>query len=226
MPAHPARVGGPIQPYAVVVHTTDTIDGKGAIEHSWTTTSGNGACAHFIIGRQGQLTQFIPINRNGNHAGGPIHGNWSMAGKTIHPNLVSVGIEIESGGYLGRRQGSGWVHPDTRRVLPDEDVYIDPRGIGWQRIPDLALSTLARLLDALDLALGPYPGDGNSAFTSLATVVPDGDYKANQADGYGPTKTPWLVGHVTLDPVNKTDPGWQGMEWVTERGAKRLHEML
>lgn len=222
MPAHPARVGGAIQPYAVVVHTTDTIDGKGAIEHSWTTTSGNGACAHFIIGRQGQITQFIPINRNGNHAGGPIHGNFKVNGSLVHPNLVTVGIEIENGGYLGKRTNAGWKHPDTGKILPDEDVFVDPRGIGWQHHTPESLATLGHLVDALDTTLGPFPGDPTPAHKEPAVVVPDGDYRANQADGYALIFTPWLVGHVTLDPVNKTDPGWQGMGWVKERGKKRL----
>lgn len=215
MPAHHGRVGGDITPFAVVVHTTDTIDGKAAIERSWTTTDGNGACAHFIIGRQGQLTQFIPINRNGNHAGGPIHGNWEVAGKVVHPNTVSIGIEIENGGYLGKRKVGGWTHPDTGKILADEDVFIDPRGIGWQRHTPASVATLEHLVDALDLALSVVP--------PTARLIPDGNYKDNQADGFAVVAPPeWLVGHVTLDPVNKTDPGWQGMAWVKLRAASRL----
>lgn len=210
--AHANRTGPAIQPCAIVVHTTDTLEGStGAIVRSWSTTPGNGACAHFIVDRAGVVTQMVSVYRNGNHAGGPIHGNWKTpAGKLVHPNVWAIGIELEAGGRLGKRTPAGFVHPDTKRVIPDANVVTDGHGIGWHVVTEAQLVALDTLMDAL---LGVF-------VTSMpvGTIVePDGTYKANGVDYYASSPTNNIVGHVTLDPVNKTDPGPQVMQHLRKR---------
>ena len=56
-PAFPQRIGGVIAPFAVVVHTTDTVpEAYAGLVHNWTTAFGRGECAHFIVGRDQTTT--------------------------------------------------------------------------------------------------------------------------------------------------------------------------
>lgn len=215
-PAHPGRIGTRINPWAIVLHTTDMLpDTFGALVNSWTTQKGKGQCAHFLIGRTPEqgLIQFAPIDRNANHAGGskeiepgkwvPDHG-WFRTTKQllIHPNLVSVGIEIHNAGQLRLIDGQ-WRSWDYGRKRPQgfpfdpADVEVDLRrkDRGWHKLTQYQHDTLTALLHALDARLAPVP-DGISIETN------------------GPQVHPWakvtsvrIVGHVTLDPDRKTDPG-------------------
>jgi hypothetical protein len=201
-PAHAKRIGPAIVPRAIVVHTTDTLNAFDAIVKSWTTTPGAGNAAHFMIGRtSGEgVVQFAPITRNANHAGGHVHGNFQSASTgLIHPNTVSVGIELEAGGRL-KRAGSTWVHPDTKKVVPDANVYVDARGVGWHVVTDYQLAVLDSLLDGLWMQLQ----------RRKLVAVPDDDYAKNGVPWAGMPGE--LVGHVTLDPINKTDPGPQVLQ--------------
>lgn len=209
VPAFAGRVGPAIRPRTIVVHTTDTLEGStSAIVRSWSTTAGKGDCAHFIIARDGVVTQMVPIYRNGNHAGGPIHGNYKSKGALVHPNVWAVGIEIEAGGRLRKKTAQGWIHPDTKKVLSDDVVSVDAKGIGWHKVTDAQLAALETVLSAVEGELSGLDPD--------TTIVPDGTYKENGVDYFaeGTTK---IAGHVTLDPVNKTDPGPFVMAWLAQR---------
>lgn len=224
--AHAGRVGGTIDPEVVVVHTTDCMPGSMcAIVKSWSTVAGNGACAHFVIGRSAVdgVVQLIPTNRNGNHAGGsPKHG-WYQVPKgpggtasgpmQIHPNTIAIGIELDCAGYLGRpvrvlSTGPMWIHPDTRREVAAADVDVDGRGTGWHRVTTYQLDALGKLIDELRHSMRvPRPG---------LTVAPNGDYKENGVPWAAATQA-GVVGHATLDPTNKTDPGPFVMDWIRAR---------
>ncbi len=216
-PISPGRIGGTIDPYATVVHTTDMAPGTmDDLLRSWTHTEGKGNAAHFLLGRQenksvqypdGGLVQMVPIWKNGNHAGGG--GSFITAtGAVAHPNRVSVGIEIDCGGRLGRRTKQGtWVHPDSAKAIPDEDVYVDERGIGWHSVNEYQLRILDRLLrDLNDVYRAPPAG---------LSVIPKGSYKDNGVT-WG-SMTGRIVGHVTLNPTSKTDPGPAAMAWLRQR---------
>ena len=148
-PAHPGRVGGKINPVVTVVHTTDMMPNTfKALLDSWTGKAGNGACAHFIIDRDGKVYQLVSIFRNGNHAGGPIHGNFKLvSGELVHPNLVSVGVELHAGGLLKGKPGA-WVHPDSGLRVDDDDVIVDVKGRGWHRVTAAQLGALDALLNS------------------------------------------------------------------------------
>ena len=216
-PAHPGRVGGPIKPWTVVVHTTDMMPNTFApLVKAWTTNANRGACAHFILGRTREdgLVQLVPINRNGNHAGGPrspdgkpLHGWFVKDGKTIHPNLVAIGIEVHNAGRL-TFVGKNWVDENDHKI-DVADVELDDRkpGRGWHKPTAWQLETLGRLLDELDLQLGPTPAG--------ITIQPHGEVPA-----YGRTPSSRFVGHVSLDPDRKSDPGVPIMRWLRQRAAK------
>lgn len=215
VPAHPGRVGPSIVPQTVVVHTTDCMPGSmSTIVRSWATAPGEGNGAHFIIGRDEKagVVQLVPVTRNGNHAGGrPKHGWYKMpSGALIHPNTCSVGIELDCAGKLRWRPAyAAAIHPDTGREIPMSDVYVDKLGYPWHVCTDWQLRTLCQLLTSLRQVLHPTPPG--------LTVQPDGEYVANGvAWAASPTWSPVIVGHATLDPVNKTDPGPQVLDYIRE----------
>lgn len=211
MPANPGRVGLPITPRNVVVHTTDMMpDSWDALLKALVTTRTSGACAHFFINRDGTVVQMVPITRNGNHAGGPIHGNYRdiSTGTLIHPNTCSVGIELHGAGNLDWKDGK-FIHRDTKSVIPPSEVYTStyPGMKYFQNITLEQFNSLRTLLQSL-LKSGLNPSLGYD-------VVPDGKYSDNQvvyADQWGFGST--IVGHASLDPVNKSDPGPQVMDWL------------
>lgn len=211
-PAHVGRIGATINPRAIVVHTTDTMPGGfAAIVKSWTSKPGAGNAAHFMIGRTEQdgIMQFAPITKNANHAGGPTSGKFKTPdGKLHHPNTVCVGIELDAGGAL-KRDARGFYHPDTKRRVDDDDVFIDTRGRGWHVVTKYQRAALNQLCADLQHTLKPFePG---------TKVIPSGDYKKNVvpwADSGGWIYPRNCVGHVTLNPVNKTDPGPQVIGWL------------
>ncbi len=227
VPCHPGRVGRTIDPYVTVVHTTDMYPGTmAALLKSWAAGAGKGNAAHFLLGRKEHdgaegtptcgLVQMIPINLNGNHAGGG--GSFTVRGSSgtaasVHPNSVSVGIEIDCAGRLGKPRDGKWYYPGSLRTIPDEDVLVDARGIGWHRITDYQYETLGTLLDALHAEYREPPG--------LVGVLPKGTYKNNGVPWGEVTLRPWpaqqVVGHVTLNPTDKTDPSPPCMEWLAGR---------
>ena len=204
-PAHRGRVGPPIKPWCVVLHTTDMLPGTfDAIVKSWTTTAGVGQCANFLIGRipeQG-VVQFISIDRNSNHAGGPTHGWFVVDGKKVHPNSVSVSIEIHNAGQLRLVDGE-WRSWDYQHKQPQGDPF-DPADVevdqhrptrGWHRLTQYQHDTLTALLADLEAVLAPMP-----ASVAIESNGPQTNQWAKVANCR-------IVGHVTLDPERKTDPG-------------------
>lgn len=216
-PAWPGRVGGTIDPYITVVHTTDTYPGgMAAILRSWATTTGKGNAANFLLGRgpntaeakdypTGGLAQMIPITRNGNHAGGG--GTFVVGGKPVHPNTVSVGIEIDCAGRLGKPRNGKFFYPGSLRTIPDEDVFVDAKGVGWHKVTEYQYGILDTLLRDLQASYRTPPG--------VISILPKGTYKDNGV--------PWgemtgqIVGHVSLNPTDKTDPGPQTVAWLSAR---------
>lgn len=205
--AHPGRVGGPIQPWAIVVHTTDMLpDEFAALVDAWIARAGDGACAHFLIGRDGTIVQFIPITRNGNHAGGPEHGPrqhgvFVVGGHSIHPNLVAVGIEVHCAGGVHLINGqwrlveNGVAHGAP---LDPAEVTPDPArpGRGWHQMTKAQLDALRVLVTEIQGAIAPMPS--GAVARSIVEAAPTWAK-------HGP-QWPRVVGHVELDAANRSDP--------------------
>lgn len=217
--AHPGRVGGPITPFAIVVHATDMPpETFGALLTSWTTKPAAGDCAHFVIGRDAAqgVVQLVSIQRNANHAGGPHHG-WFVDGdgNQIHPNLCSVGIELHCAGDV-MKFADGWHaldgHAPVGAVIPESDVVLDPArpGRGWQVVTPWQYEQFGILLDALDA-----PGVLDVAPAGLHAISP------SQTPAAWAVMPPGnLATHAGLDFYDRADPHQPTCQWLRERLAK------
>lgn len=221
------RAGSAIDPWSAVAHTTDCFPGTmPVILKSWHETAGNGAAAHFMLGKMpeigdgpypiGGVVQMVPIYRNGNHAGGfrtidghltQWHGNFDVGGVTTHPNLVCVGIECDNAGRLVKSHGV-WIHADTQKPLPDAQVFVDDEGRGWEAFTSWQLQALGDLIEKLDDRMRHPPDD--------VKLLPNGEHKANGV-GWAAQSEVRVVAHATLDPNNKTDCGPQAMAYLRQR---------
>jgi len=199
------RIGRAIVPRTLVVHTTDMQPGTfNALVRNWTSQLGRGNGAHFLIGKSeagGGVIQFAPIHRNGNHAGG---SNCGSIGE-LNPNVCSVGVEIDNAGKLTKNKAGQWTHKESGHVFAPEDVFIDAKGHGWEKVTPYQLQMLERLWTALKPTLKPWSAD--------SIVKPNGSYADNGCLWAKPVK-PSLIGHASTNPINKTDPGPQVMEVI------------
>jgi len=215
--AHPGRIGGAIAPWSATVHTTDMLPEEwDALIAAWTSRAGDGACAHFLVGRDANhgVVQLVPIVRNGNHAGGPGHGVFRVPGRAdLHPNQVAVGIEVHCAGGV-RRIGGAWrlVEGGTAHgaPLPDTDVIPDPQrpGRGWHVVTDYQREKLAALLDDLETVLAAVPPG--------AVKVAFGE----RPPSYAVLPGARLATHAELDPMHRADPWPPLCAWLRERASR------
>lgn len=206
---HPGRMGGIIMPFGAVVHSTDIHpDDWSGLLHGYATQPARGNAAHFGLGRtpeQGEI-QWAPITRNANHAGGSSHGVYMVNGVAYHPNLVTVSIEVHNAGGLrlvdgawrwGESPGSGKPWVPHGAAFPVEDVEPDPirPGRGWHKPTAYQLERLKTLLDELEQVLNPLPVGAKTEARGK-----------EQVPKWGIPRTARRVGHVSLDPDNRSDP--------------------
>lgn len=208
-PMHPARLGRGIIPRTLIVHTTDMRPGTfAAVVKSWTTQAGKGNGAHFLIGKSAAdgVVQFAPVHVNANHAGGKNCGGFLLPDSSVllNPNTVAVGVELDNAGKL-KKDGKGWFHPDTGHRFAAEDVFVDEKGRGWEKVTQYQLEQLRSLWTALKPTLKPWPPGSR--------VVPNATY-ASQGAQYAEPASVSLTGHASTNPINKTDPGPQVMKEI------------
>lgn len=89
------------RPEAVVVHIAE---GSLSAAESWFNRSDSQASSHYMVGRSGQIWQFVAEEHTAWHAGGVNRPSWSLLKQGINPNLYTVGIEHEG------KTGQGWTN--------------------------------------------------------------------------------------------------------------------
>lgn len=206
---HSGRIGRGIVPQTLVVHTTDMRPGTfGSLVKSWTSGAGRGNGAHFLIGKTKEdgVVQFAPITRNANHAGGPNPGGIrpGNSNTVVNPNVCSVGVELDNAGRL-IKDSKGWYHRDTGYRFAAEDVYVDSKGRGWEKVTQYQIDMLKYLWEDLRPLLKPWPAG--------TVVVPNATH-TSQGTSYAAAISPALIGHASTNPINKTDPGPQVMALI------------
>ena len=112
------NIGGPLVPRFLVIHYTAS--GPGADIPGYFAKPSARVSAHLVVGRNGAITQCVPFDVVGWHAG---ESRWVDRAGAVHVGLnrSSIGIEIENWGPL-RRTGSGWVSWTEAVVDPSKVI--------------------------------------------------------------------------------------------------------
>jgi len=81
-------------PEGIVLHTAD-----GSFESvtAWFAKASSGVSAHYLVGLDGRVAQFVQEADTARHAGRKVRAVAALARKT-NPNLTTIGIEFEDGG--------------------------------------------------------------------------------------------------------------------------------
>jgi N-acetyl-anhydromuramyl-L-alanine amidase AmpD len=133
---HFAEGRGGHRPRAIVVHTTV---GSFASAASWFEHAESGVSAHFLVGLDGRVAQFVDENDTARHTGRVKDPTASFL-SAENPNLYTIGIEFEDGGdpegvertdpqYAGgaaliRAMAERWAIPlDRDHVVGHREIY-------------------------------------------------------------------------------------------------------
>ncbi|MDX1423412.1 MAG: N-acetylmuramoyl-L-alanine amidase [Kiloniellales bacterium] len=136
--------GGSLTPRFLIMHYTAGASAESSIRHL--TTSGVGASAHVVIGRDGTVTQLVPFNKVAWHAG---PSRWQgLTGLNQH----SIGIELDNAGPL--EGGPGAWRSWFKRAYPDHEVVVAAHkhdGIerGWHDYTEIQLAAALDVSQAL-----------------------------------------------------------------------------
>ena len=92
---HSSSGRGGQRPRAIVVHTTD---GGFAASAAWFAAAESGVSAHYLIGLDGRVAQFVDEADTARHAGRVLRPTAKLARGRDDLNPITVGIELEDGG--------------------------------------------------------------------------------------------------------------------------------
>ena len=144
--------GGPFapgQPDTIIIHYTDGGSAAGAVETLCDVE--RKVSAHLVVGRQGSVTQLLPFDTIGWHAG---RSRWK--GREAF-NQYSLGIEIDNAGQL-RQQGDQYIawfgraYPEAEVVQAQHPNQSEPAY--WHRFPQAQLQLVEDLCRLLMSAYG------------------------------------------------------------------------
>lgn len=129
-PAHfvaTPNMGKVIRPLYLVIHYTAGTSASGAV--NWFKNPQSQASAHFVIDRDGTVTQMVPTNRRAWHAG------VSQWGELSDLNSFSVGIELVNAGKLMQRADGQWLSW-SKAVIAEGEVTVathqnESSAAGW-----------------------------------------------------------------------------------------------
>ena len=168
------NVGGKLtggKPRFLVIHYTANASASGAV--SWFKNPDNNVSAHLVIDHDGAITQMVPFDTVGFHAG---ESRWKgVRGLNSH----SVGIEIANWGKLERTAAGGWVSWTGRAIPAERVVHAEHRhapGVerGWEMFDEAQFFATVAAAQAIVTAYGLAPTDvvGHDDISPLRKVDP------------------------------------------------------
>lgn len=115
------------------------------------------ASAHFVVGRNGQVVQLVPVSAKAWHAG---DGEMSYGGEMkVDPNRSSIGIEIANHGLLEQKTdgsfATDWGMAYNRDLYPEPEEAILQYDSGlkvggfWEPYPAMQVGAVRVLVQAL-----------------------------------------------------------------------------
>lgn len=142
--------GGTIKPEAVVIHYSAGASKESDL-HTLTAKDDRYVSAHMVIGRDGKVTQLLPLNVRAFHAGA---SEW-QGRKDL--NSWSIGIELTNWGPLVKKGGVWCCWPgDFTRALPTglqvfEGRHSNPacQYQGWEAFPAAQLEAAEAVVIAI-----------------------------------------------------------------------------
>ncbi len=85
---------GTNKPFAIVIHV---MDGSLIGTDSWFATPISSVSAHYGIGKNGEIHQYVQETDSAWHAGQIVSPSWNLLRHGINPNTYTIGIEHEGG---------------------------------------------------------------------------------------------------------------------------------
>ena len=198
-PNHSSRGGHDVT--GVVIHYT--ADGPGWNPVKWLCMPDAKASAHFVIGRDGEISQLVALDRSAWHAG---TSEMMYKGEmTPNANRFTIGIELQNAGPLVRDAAgdfhwlAGGIKSRWKGAKPQQaELCFDNGKVAsgwWESYPQVQMDALAYV---------------------LAYIAAEGYEEASQN----------LVGHeeVAMPLGRKTDPGplfpWESFQLEPKHRAK------
>lgn len=138
------HVGGRIEPTLIVLHdTSDRLRADDSV--SWFCNPKSKVSAHFVVGRDGSVTQCVPVDHAAWHAG---QSEWCGRANC---NSYGIGIEIDNPGKLTRRGGKAYAWFGDGWPLSELVEMTTPEhGSGWwMPYPQVQIDAVEALVRAL-----------------------------------------------------------------------------
>lgn len=149
------------KPVAIIIHYTAAGSTDGTAR--WFSSSASKVSAHFLIGRDGELIQFVDTDHAAWHAGA---GRFAM-GQDIYsqPNRFTIGIELANHGLIYKSRTDyfyeigGTSHPYKQQATPVWGSMRFPNGHNvegyFEPYPEAQLLALKDVLAAIAQRGGP-----------------------------------------------------------------------
>jgi N-acetylmuramoyl-L-alanine amidase len=150
------QMGGQLQvgkPRILVIHYTAGGSAAGAISTFRNGKPGNRTSAHLVIDHDGKITQMVPFDMTGWHAG---PSRWRGLNNI---NSHSVGIEVVNWGKLSRMASGGWSSDYGHSVPADRVVLASHKHFpgaehGWELFDEAQIEALIGAAGAIVHAYG------------------------------------------------------------------------
>ncbi len=123
----------------LVLHYTAGYSGNSSV--GWLTNPAAKASAHFVVDRDGKVTQLVSLADRSWHAGGAT-SRW----RGMSPNPISWGIEIAN---LGPLKAQGGYLVDAYGKVFGGPVHYDETGRPWEAYPEAQVAAVVKLVGEL-----------------------------------------------------------------------------